>query len=152
MMLEQLVTMTREGIDELRQYIGDLKQTHLDAMPLVDSIRRFADRFESGTGIHVEVLDSAGGLIINDRLAAEVFQMTAEALSNVHRHTESRSARIQLKLWEGSLELSVENDRNGKPPAAFTPLSIFERAEALGARTEVLFQDGKTRVRVEVPL
>jgi signal transduction histidine kinase len=151
-MLEQLVTMTREGIDELRRYVGDLKQTHLDATPLVDSIRRFADKFESGTGIHVEVMDSAGGLAMNDRLAAEIFQMTAEALSNVHRHTESRRARIRLQVVDSSLELSVENDVNGAAPSRFTPLSIFERAEALGARTEVLSKNGKTVVRVEVPL
>ena len=151
-MLEQLVTMTRDGIDELRRYVGDLKQTHLEATPLVDSIRRFADQFESGTGIHVEVLDGADGLAINDRLAAEVFQMTAEALSNVHRHTESRSARVRLQVVDSSLELRVENDINGELPSRFTPVSIFERAEALGARTEVSSQNGKTVVRVEVPL
>jgi signal transduction histidine kinase len=151
-MLEQLVTMTREGIDELRKYVGDLKQTHLDATPLVDSIRRFAGKFESGTGIRVDVVDGANGLMMNDRLAAEVFQMTAEALSNIHRHTNSRIARVCLMLVNNSLELTVENDASEKPPDRFTPVSIFERAAAMGARTEVVSQDGKTRVRVEVPL
>src|SRR5688572_17097783 len=151
-MLDQLVTMTREGIDELRNYVGDLKQTHQEATPLVDSIRRFADKFESATGIHVEILDGAGGLTMNDRLAAEVFQMTAEALSNVHRHTGSRHAKVQLRLLDGSLELRVENDVTGDAPAPFTPVSIFERAEALGARTEIALTNGKTLVTVEVPL
>ena len=151
-MLEQLVGMTREGIDELRKYVGDLKETHLEAAPLMDSIRRFADKFESGTGIHVEVMDGAGGFAVNDRLAAELFQMAAEGLSNVHRHTESRKARVRLRLVDSNLELSVENDVNGDVPARFTPVSIFERAEALGARTEVVSEAGKTVVRVEVPL
>lgn len=151
-MLEQLVTMTREGIDELRQYVGDLKQTHLEATPLVDSIRRFAGKFESGTGIRVDVVDGAHGMMMNDRLAAEVFQMTAEALSNIHRHTHSHSARVCLMLVDNSLELTVENEGSEKEPARFTPVSIFERAEAMGARTEVASQDGKTRVRVVVPL
>jgi len=151
-MLEQLVTMTREGIDELRKYVGDLKQTHIDAIPLIDSIRRFAGKFESGTGIRVDVVDGVNGLMMNDRLAAEVFQMTAEALSNIHRHTSSRNARVCLMFVNNSLELTIENDASEKSPARFTPSSIFERAEAIGARTEVVSQDGKTRVRVEVPL
>jgi len=151
-MLEQLVGMTREGIDELRKYVGDLKQTHMDPTPLVGSIRRFAGKFESGTGIHVDIIDGVNGLMVNDRLAAEVFQMTAEALSNVHRHTDSRSARVGLALADNSLVLTVENDASGELPAIFTPLSIFERAEALGARTEVASGDGKTQVRIEVPL
>jgi signal transduction histidine kinase len=151
-MLEQLVAMTREGIDELRNYVGDLKQTQMDATPLVDSIRRFAEKFESATGIHVDIVEGDGGLKINDRLAAEVFQMTAEALSNVHRHTASRNVRIGLTVVDNSLGLTVENDASGELPSRFTPLSIFERAEALGARTEVLSEDGKTRIHVEVPL
>jgi len=151
-MLDQLVAMTREGIDELRKYVGDLKQTRVDTTPLVDSIRRFAGKFENGTGIHVDVVNGANGLTLNDRLAAEVFQMTAEALSNVQRHTDSRNARVSLMLVDNNLELMVENDAPGTSPATFTPLSIFERAEAMGARTEVVSRDGKTRVRVEVPL
>ena len=151
-MLDQLIAMTREGIDELRQYIGDLKQTGTGATPLVDSIRRFADKFENGTGIHVDVVDGASGLMMNDRLAAEVFQMTTEALSNIHRHTQSRNALVRLALVDNNLELSVENDTTGESPASFKPLSIFERAEALGARTEILSLRGKTQVRVEVPL
>jgi signal transduction histidine kinase len=124
----------------------------MDTTPLVDSIRRFAGKFESGTGIHVDVVNGANGLTLNDRLAAEVFQMTAEALSNVQRHTDSRNARVSLMLVDNNLELMVENDAPGTSPAKFTPLSIFERAEAMGARTEVVSRDGKTCVRVEVPL
>jgi len=151
-MLDQLVGMTREGIEELRKYVGDLKQTHMDPTPLVESIRRFAGKFESGTGIHVEIVDGVNGMLMNDRLAAEVFQMTAEALSNVHRHTDSRNVTVGLTMADNSLVLTIENDAPRELPALFTPLSIFERAEALGARTEVASGKGKTRVRVEVPL
>src|SRR5262245_52792712 len=35
-MLEQLVCMTREGIDELRKYVGDLKETQMEPAPLMD--------------------------------------------------------------------------------------------------------------------
>jgi signal transduction histidine kinase len=151
-LLDRLVSMTREGIEELRQYVTGLKQSSADEAMLMDSIRRFAGKFESATGIHVEVADNACGLTMNDRLSAEVFQMTAEALSNVHRHTDSRSAQVRLTLSDKVLELSVENDASAVSPVPFSPLSIFERAEALGGRTEILWPAGKTQVRVEVPL
>ena len=78
--------------------------------------------------------------------------MTAEALSNVHRHTDSRTAKVRLLVLDSTLQLAIENDVAGAPPTNFTPLSIFERAEAMGARTEVVSRNGKTLVRVEVPL
>jgi signal transduction histidine kinase len=151
-LLEQLVAMTREGIDELRQCVSGLKHSDAEETTLADSLRRFAERFKSATGIHVEVVDGACGLTMNDRLSAEIFQMATEALSNIHRHTQARSAEIRLNILDNCLELSVENHASGEAPAAFKPLSIFERAEALGARLEILNPEGKTLVKVEVPL
>jgi signal transduction histidine kinase len=151
-MLDQVLMMTEEGIKELREYVGDLKHTSAANTRLIDSIRRFTKTFEGGTGIRVGITDDSGGLKMNDRLAAEIFQMTAEALSNVHRHTRSRTAQVRVALANNSLELTVENDIVGEPPAPFTPLSIFERAEALGARSEILNLYEKTLVKVEVPL
>ena len=151
-MLDQVLTMTQDGINELRQYVGDLKQTSTTETPLIDSIRRLAKQFEGGTGIRVDITDESCGLSMNDRLAAEIFQMTAEALSNVHRHTRSRTAKVRLVMASNSLELMVENDIIGESPREFRPLSIVERAEALGARSEILSCDKKTFVKVEVPL
>jgi signal transduction histidine kinase len=151
-LLNELVAMTRDGIEELRRYVSGLKNTDETETGLVDFIRRFTSRFESATGIRVEVVDSACGLTMSDRLSAEIFQMTAEALSNVHRHTLSRNAVVRLTLSENNLQLSVENDATGTAPAPFKPTSIVERAAALGARTEILRPEGKTLLLIEVPL
>jgi signal transduction histidine kinase len=152
-LLEELMTMTSEGIDELRQYVSGLKQSRVNGTHLSDSIRRFASKFEHATGIHVKVVDETGGFVGNDRLTAEMFQMAAEALSNVHRHTHARSARVALSLEGNAVCLQVENELAGADePARFTPGSISDRAEALGGTTEVRSEEGRTVLRVEVPL
>jgi signal transduction histidine kinase len=152
-LLEELMTMTSDGIDELRQYVSGLKQSRVNGTHLSDSIRRFASKFEHATGIHVKVVDDTGGFVGNDRLTAEMFQMAAEALSNVHRHTRARSARVALSLEGNAVRLQVENELAGTAgPARFTPGSISDRAEALGGTTEVLSEEGRTVLRVEVPL
>jgi signal transduction histidine kinase len=63
--------------------------------------------------------------------------MTAEALSNVHRHTGSRTATVHLVMVNNSLQLMVENDVIREPSGVFRPASIVERAEALDARSEI---------------
>jgi signal transduction histidine kinase len=150
-LLDELVAMTGEGVQELRQYVSGLRNPPAGETMLVDVIRRFSTRFEGVTGIRVDVVDNSCGLTMKDWLAAEVFQMTAEALSNIQRHTHARKVEVRLSRTESNLELSVENDSN-EVPSQFRPKSILERAEALGARTEVLWPSGKTLVRVEVPL
>jgi signal transduction histidine kinase len=152
-LLAELMAMTADGIDELRQYVSGLKQSRSGDTRLADSIRRFASKFENATGIHVKVLDNTEGLAGNDRLTSEMFQMAAEALSNVHRHTQARSALVLLNLAGNTIRLQVENERGKDVEAVqFTPRSISERAEALGGRTEVLSEEDRTVLRVEVPL
>ena len=152
-LLAELMAMTADGIDELRQYVSGLKQSRSGDTRLADSIRRFASKFEHATGIHVKVTDNTEGFVGNDRLTSEMFQMAAEALSNVHRHTQARSARVALNLEGNVIQLQVENDRTvGQDRVLFTPGSISDRVEALGGRTEVLLEDDRTVLRVEVPL
>jgi len=152
-LLEQLMTMTSDGIEELRQYVDGLKNAQSGDYGLVDAIRRFAHKFEGATGIQVDVVDESKALAINDRLTAEVFQMTSEALSNVRRHTRARSAQVRLDMSGDTLVLQVENETGEDVPhPTFVPASISERAEALGGRTDISWNDGRTVVRVEVPL
>jgi signal transduction histidine kinase len=152
-LLEELMTMTSEGIDELRQYVSGLKLSRTDGSHLADSIRRFASKFENATGIHVKVVDETEGFVGNARLTSEMFQMAAEALSNVHRHTHARSALVGLSLAGNAVRLQVENELVGDvEPPRFSPGSITDRAEALGGTTEVVSEHGRTVLRVEVPL
>jgi signal transduction histidine kinase len=151
-LLERLIAMTREGIEELRQYVHGLKEPHPE-QTLADSIRRFSEQFENATGIHVKVSGDPCLLTMADRLSVEIFQMTAEALSNVHRHTHSRNATVRLVQSPSNLELTIENETDeGMSIKPFNPLSISERAESIGAKTEILWPPGKTLLRVEVPL
>ena len=74
-------------------------------------------------------------LVIGDRLAAEVFQMIAEGLSNVRRHTLAGRAVVRLARENGTVTVEIENEgRVGQAQSHFIPRSIAERAEALGAR------------------
>jgi len=152
-LLDELMVMTSEGIDELRQYVSGLKQSRSNGTHLAESICRFAAKFEQATGIHVKVVDETGGFVGNERLTSEMFQMAAEALSNVHRHTQARSARVGLFLAGNSVRLQVENElADDVEPPLFSPGSITDRAEALGGTTAVLSSEGRTVLRVEVPL
>ena len=95
--------MTADGIDELRQYVSGLKQSRAGIRALQTPFAALLRSSSSATGIHVKVTDHTEGFVGNDRLTSEMFQMAAEALSNVHRHTQARSARVSLNL-EGNVD------------------------------------------------
>jgi len=117
------------------------------------------------TGINVDV-EAYGKVKVNDRLAAELFQIVAEGLSNIRRHAFCRDARVEISCKETSLLLQIKNSRpraggnadgeradGNEPVRSFRPHSIAERAASLGGDTQV-FVDEKdyTVVSVGIPL
>jgi signal transduction histidine kinase len=152
--LEDLVAMAREGVEELRQYVYGLRQTKARGDALVESLLRYAAKFETATGIRVNVINRLEGATINDRLSGEIFQMAAEALSNVRRHTSTTAISLTIECSQtGSISIKIENEAGaGAANLDFIPRSISERAESLGGHTQVSNASGATVVQVEIPL
>ena len=149
----------------MRRYVWGLRAGEERRDVLLPAIQRFVTRFASVTGINVDV-KTRGKVEVNDRLAAELFQIVAEGLSNVRRHALCNEARVEIACEAGKFLLEIKNRRpegngspslngesqNGKQPL-FTPRSIAERAAMLGGHTRVSIDDNNyTVVAVAIPL
>jgi signal transduction histidine kinase len=151
--IKQLVDQIGKVVADLRSYMRGLKHTGERESILLPSVRRFVETFTETTGIAVDV-EAANDIRINDRLAAEVFQMVAEGLSNIRRHTHAMQATIAFAHRDNTMVLRIEDAGvNGSTPTPFTPRSIHERAAALGGWVHVdPRDDGGSAVVVEIPL
>jgi signal transduction histidine kinase len=151
--VNELRNLTAKGIADLRHYAVEIKDGDGGSNSLLSpSIRRFAIRFAQATGIEVNV-DAVDDLRINDRLAAELFQMITEGLSNVRRHTEARSAWIVLNQNDEDVTLRIENENlDEKKDELFQPRSLTERAASLGGQLGVHRDDGRTVIDIHIPL
>lgn len=149
----RLQALASVGIADLRQYVQRLKYGEGSNGGFVEGLRRFAAKFYEATGIEVEV-KAAEAFHINDRLAAEVFSMLEEALSNIRRHTHALRSSIELGTIGERLVVLVENETGAAgPPAPFVPRSIAERAASLQGTVSVkTLENGNTAVVIEIPL
>ena len=151
--IRDLLELTHGEIAELRHYVGGLRQGESPQNPFLPAVRRFASKFSEATGLHIDV-KASDDLPVYDRLAAELFQMIEEGLSNIRRHSSSSYARVEISRQNGNLVLQLKNRRRrGLADASFTPRSIADRAAALGGQT-VVFTDknNDTVVSVQIPL
>jgi signal transduction histidine kinase len=151
--IHRLVEMSDIAVEDLRGFIGNLKYGGEKAGDFASAVRRFSGQLSRATGIDIR-MQIEDSVMIHDRLAAEIFQMVAEGLSNIQRHTQSTRAVIRMNCREGKLFLRIENDGSGETPApSFTPRSIMERAAALQGSTRVEhLVNGGAAVLVEIPL
>ena len=153
--LAELVERTDSVIKDLRTYVGDLQDTKSNQRSnvLASSVERHAKQLGEFYGIEVDV-NIGTTANMNDRLAAEIFQIVREGLRNIRRHTNSAEARIRMTSLNGDIVLDIENDSAaGETQSTFTPRSITERAIALGGRVSVNVGDGlSTTVSVVIPM
>jgi len=151
--IEHLLHLTKDEIVQLRLVILGLKTGGERIDGLVPAIQRFTHKFSAATGIQVE-LEATNAPHVNDRLAAEVFYIVTEGLSNIRRHSQAATASITLAQQDGCLIVEIGNDGvDGGAFCGFSPRSITERTTALGGRVRVERQ-GQTHAVVitEIPL
>ena len=161
--IHELLELTNHELAELRRFVWGLRAGEGRLDVLLPAIERYAERFSLVTGIKVDV-EARGKVKVNDRLAAELFQIVAEGLSNVRRHAFCREARVEISCKDSSLLLQIKNSRpranselerkyGNENVKTFRPHSIAERAASLGGDTRV-FVDEKdyTVVSVGIPL
>ena len=158
--VQELLELTNHELAVLRRFVWGLRATEERADVLLPAIERYAERFSVVTGIKVDV-EAFGKVKVNDRLAAELFQIVAEGLSNIRRHAFCRDARVEISCKETSLLLQIKNSRPRTGERAdgqdggrsFRPHSIAERAASLGGETQVYVDEKDyTVVSVGIPL
>jgi len=151
--IARLLAMTDGEIYGLRRYMEGLKGTRVDGKTLLELIKRFSEKFSAASGIAVEIRNGSK-LNLSDQLAEEVFQIIAEGLSNIRRHTNARRAVIHLSSDSQYFHLVIEDQ--GSPEQiqkSFTPRSIQNRTRVLGGEVHVQrTESGGTAVIIQIPL
>lgn len=137
----------------------------LDELGLAPALRWLVDGFaeRSGIGLQLEVAPELGRLPQETETA--LFRIVQESLTNVHRHSGSKTAVIRLRQDLFGLTLEVQDHGRGFLPLADSQedgtsvvvgvgiSGMHERVKQLGGKLDVESIEGKgTTVRVWFPL
>jgi len=161
-LLDDMRTDIGAALDGVRRFARGLRPPALDELGLVPAIgehvRSIAEIGEVDVRLEADEIPR-GELAPEAELA--VYRIVQEALSNVLRHADARTATVRVSREPGVLVVMVEDDGRGFDPVRVTAcgpggLGLFgmnERAGYLGGRVEVSSAPGTgTRVRAEIPL
>ncbi|MFI1736930.1 sensor histidine kinase [Streptomyces sioyaensis] len=152
---------SKEALGEVRQVLGTLR-TPGDAprspAPGLDRLPELTEQARhAGLAVDISTEGARAALAPGTDLAA--FRIVQEALTNIVRHSGSRTARVLLRYLPGVLEIRVDDDGPatsgaGEPSGGGNGLvGMRERAAALGGTVEAGPRpDGGFRVRARIPL
>jgi signal transduction histidine kinase len=148
--LDNLLDMSTGVIGDMRQFAQRFKNGRQSEPELLIALRRQMNQVRSFYDIDV-TFDVATAPLIHDRMAAEVFQIVTEGVSNICKHTHARSARVRLGADDNS-QLAIDiNTPCDKASLAFVPKSIADRVRALGGTLTVETAPHDTCLRIRVP-
>jgi signal transduction histidine kinase len=160
--IAELKLLSMQAIDDLRQFVSDLRPSQLDDMGLVSALRWFVQQFSDRTRVRVDLEVIGAKRRLPSQVETVVFRIAQEGLNNVGRHAQARCAMVRLEFTESSVILGVEDDGRGFDPAqvltagpgkrAWGLLGVQERVELVGGKFKLESTPGQgTRLEVQVP-
>jgi PAS domain S-box-containing protein len=113
--LQESIDIVGELSKELRTISHLLHPPLLDEVGLASALRLYLDGFTERSGIRVDLeLPTDFGRLSRD-LETAIFRVVQECLTNIHRHSESATARIKVLRSDATVEIEVEDQGKGIP-------------------------------------
>jgi signal transduction histidine kinase len=175
MQAENLTPAAREALNQNAELVQQLSKeirtiSHLLHPPLLDeigllaAIKLFADGFTDRSDVKVSVELSSEVGRLAPHVEISIFRIVQECLTNVYRHSGSKTASI--KMWpsdEKTLTLEISDQGKGIPVEHSVAMSIGkrggvglsgmrERARELGGSFEVHSSENGTTVTATFPV
>lgn len=143
----------QEVVADVRRLVHDLRPPALDDRGLVGALGQLGERMAVPVQVRALALPPLPAAV---EVAA--YRIAAEAMTNLARHSGAARGEVCLRVEDDALVVDVADDGVGVDPAATAGvglLSLRERAEELGGRTEVGspgLEGRGTLVRARLPL
>ncbi|MDE3088152.1 MAG: GAF domain-containing sensor histidine kinase, partial [Chloroflexota bacterium] len=161
--IAELKNMTMHAIDNLRQYISDLRPSVLDDMGLVSAVRWYAQQYSERAGIDIDVQIAGTKRRLASQVETVLFRIAQEGLNNIRRHAHATHATMRLVFADAAVILTIADDGRGfavdqvlgvQPERrAWGLLGVQERVSLVGGKFKVDSAPGRgTKMTVEIPV
>ncbi|HEX7285309.1 MAG TPA: PAS domain S-box protein [Candidatus Angelobacter sp.] len=153
--VEESQRLAEQCANELRTISYLLHPPLLEELGLERALRGYVSGFANRSGIDVklQVQPQLGSL--NFEVELTVFRIVQEALANVHRHSQSRTAVITLLRDGENVVLEVADHGRGMPEGTNTSgvgiAGMRERIRLLKGRLEIISNSSGTTLRAALP-
>ena len=153
-----LLGLTQETIDTVRQISEDLRPGVLDHLGLAAALRNMVREFAERTGIECLLSPDEMELLLSQQRTTGIYRICQEALTNITRHASATRVSITLAQDGDELVVDISDNGRGLPPPNRTGksigmLSMAERARELKGTLEIgNHPAGGTHLVLRVPM
>lgn len=140
--ISESIELIKRCSTEIRTLSYLLHPPHLEEVGLVSTISWYVDGFSKRSGIVVAV-DIAGDLgRCSPDVELALFRVLQESLTNIHRHSGTKSARVRMYMNEKDLILEIADQGSGIKIAGTSAQSSMNSGVGIAGMTERLAELG----------
>jgi signal transduction histidine kinase len=153
---EAMSALIGSAFQAMRRAITELRPTLLDEVGLPEAVKWKLDEFGKRLALDSQLIVRPKNLKVNPDLAAPLFRIFQECLTNIARHSGATQVLVSLQRRNNEFRMKIADNGRGFDPTARTKstyglIGMRERAELIGGRLEVQSEPGKG-VAIEVVL
>jgi signal transduction histidine kinase len=146
--LASLRELTREATRQARLALFELRPVILETQGLVPALDAYVQQLQSSEqfGVHFQTCDGLPEL--NPYVAATIFSIVQEAVTNVKKHASARDVWLRMSMADDCLQVIIEDNGEGfdlvnvekdyDQRGSIGLLSMKERAELIEGQMEIL--------------
>lgn len=162
--LQNLKKVMRDGLQEVRKIIYNLRPMALDDLGLLPTLERYVVSFKEETGIDVQLRSRAINEEIKPVISLAVFRIVQESLNNVLKHAQAKRVSILLEHVNQKLIIIIADNGVGfdtknvkiiepESTGGFGLFSMKERVTLLEGEVDIVSQVGVgTKITIHIPL
>jgi two-component system NarL family sensor kinase len=155
--------LVEKASDFIRVFSHQIHPGMLEDLGLFPALRSFVRDFQENTGMRVNLKFSGNPGRASIEQKAALYRIVQESLTNILKHSGTRSATVTIKKSQDEITLQVADSGKGFELAGISGtrekkqglglLGMRERARAVGGKFMILSRPGiGTKVRVHLPL
>jgi PAS domain S-box-containing protein len=111
--LEDLRRSTSEVSDDIHSLSHRLHSSALDYLGLVPAVQKLVNEFSARHGIAVDFAQHSVPAPLPPDVSLSLFRVTEESLANIAKHSQAKSARVNLNGGPDGLRLTIEDAGTG---------------------------------------
>ena len=157
--LSEAGEMAKECAAEIRTISHLLHPPLLEELGLASAVQWYVEGFAARSGIQVEADIPKGLERLGNDVELVLFRILQEALTNIHRHSGSKTATIRIGADSNQAWLDVQDQGKGNgdaPSGEFRPgigiTGMRERVKDLSGTLEISSDPSGTRIKAVLPL
>jgi signal transduction histidine kinase len=146
----------REGLDEIRRILSDMRPEQIEKASLVEAVEELAARWSAENGVLVKMKVTGTPRSLTSSAETALLRISQEAMHNITKHAQAKNVNITFSFMDDLLVMDIADDGLGFDPSktsnGFGLRTMRDRIEELSGIFTIESEQGRgTAIAVSLP-